>query len=76
MVGHMPPERAVLDATDTTLAPVENRPADSRIAGWSLGGLRILMGLMWLQNVGWKQPPFSRQRGFECLSLSRREYER
>ena len=40
-----------------------DRPADGKIAGWSLGALRILMGLLWLQNVGWKQPPFTTSRG-------------
>lgn len=55
---------ATRDATQHPpgIDPID-RPANDRIAGWSLGGLRILMGLLWLQNVGWKQPPFTTSRG-------------
>lgn len=28
-----------------------------RINGWLLASVRILLGLMWVQNVGWKIPP-------------------
>ncbi len=42
-------------------------PADAvttgRLAGRSLAGLRILMGLLWLQNAGWKRPPFTTSSG-------------
>lgn len=28
-----------------------------RLNGWLLASVRILLGLMWVQNVGWKLPP-------------------
>ncbi|MGF1598751.1 MAG: TQO small subunit DoxD [Acidimicrobiales bacterium] len=30
---------------------------DEQPIGWVLAALRILLGLLWLQNVGWKTPP-------------------
>jgi thiosulfate dehydrogenase [quinone] large subunit len=29
----------------------------SRFGGWSIAAARILLGLLWLQNSGWKTPP-------------------
>jgi thiosulfate dehydrogenase (quinone) large subunit len=31
--------------------------APDRISGWAIGGARIVVGLLWLQNSGWKTPP-------------------
>jgi thiosulfate dehydrogenase (quinone) large subunit len=31
--------------------------APDRIGGWAVGGARIVLGLLWLQNSGWKTPP-------------------
>jgi uncharacterized membrane protein YphA (DoxX/SURF4 family) len=30
---------------------------DERASAWLLVSLRVLLGLLWLQNVGWKLPP-------------------
>ncbi len=43
-------------------APIDS-VATGRWAGWSIAGLRILMGLLWIQNVGWKRPPFTASGG-------------
>ncbi len=37
--------------------------ATDRWAGRAIGALRILMGLLWLQNAGWKRPPFTTSSG-------------
>lgn len=39
----------------TLVAPAGN--ADARVEGVALAGVRILVGLLWLYNVVWKQPP-------------------
>lgn len=41
--------------TSTLVAPAVN--ADARAEGVALAGVRILVGLLWLYNVVWKQPP-------------------
>ena len=37
--------------------------ATDRWAGRAIGASRILMGLLWLQNAGWKHPPFTTNSG-------------
>lgn len=38
-------------------------PADAG-SRWGIAAVRVLVGLLWLQNVGWKLPPdFGRQAG-------------
>ena len=49
--------------TPTTPDERVDAVASSRAAGWSLAGLRMLMGLLWIQNVGWKRPPFTTSAG-------------
>lgn len=35
-----------------------------RSTRWALGGVRILIGILWLTNAGWKAPPdFGREAG-------------
>ena len=44
-------------------APGLETIATDRWAGRAIGALRILMGLLWLQNAGWKHPPFTTHSG-------------
>jgi uncharacterized membrane protein YphA (DoxX/SURF4 family) len=36
---------------------MEEQIIGERVNGWLLAALRVLLGLLWLQNVGWKAPP-------------------
>jgi thiosulfate dehydrogenase (quinone) large subunit len=43
--------------------PVESIAMD-RVSGWALGAVRMVVGLLWLTNAGWKTPPdFGRSAG-------------
>ncbi len=52
-----------LSGSDVGTSDSRDAVATGRWAGWSLAGLRILMGLLWIQNVGWKRPPFTTSAG-------------
>lgn len=44
---------------------------DPRIVGWSLGLFRVGVALLWIGNVGWKNPPdFSTLRYFTKFAVS------
>ncbi len=38
--------------------------ATDRVSAWALGGVRIVVGILWMTNAGWKTPPdFGRSAG-------------
>lgn len=44
-------------ATGTPLDTALGAPVPERVGHWSLAAARVVVGLLWLQNSGWKTPP-------------------
>jgi thiosulfate dehydrogenase [quinone] large subunit len=54
-------------ATDVAAPRLEDR-----VAPWAGFGLRVILGLLWLVNSGWKQPPdFGQSRGRGLYAFTR-----